>query len=89
MDVASDFEHEVHVLSEKDIALIIDKSPWDSTAEFIFFCHISAPLKQCILFEIFLHFSLPPPYTKLKLGKEFFIHASKIVRGVRGGVGPV
>ena len=27
-------------------------------------------LKQCILFEIFLQFSLPPPYTKLKLGKN-------------------
>ena len=26
-------------------------------------------LKQCI-FEIFLHFLLPPPYTKLKLGKN-------------------
>ena len=26
-------------------------------------------LKQCIFFEIFLQFSLPPPYTKLKLGK--------------------
>ena len=27
-------------------------------------------LKQCIIFEIFLQFSLPPPYTKLKLGKS-------------------
>ena len=27
-------------------------------------------LKQCIIFEIFLHLSLPPPYTKLKLGKN-------------------
>ena len=26
--------------------------------------------KQCILFEIFLQFSLPLPYTKLKLGKN-------------------
>ena len=26
-------------------------------------------LKQCIFFEIFLQFSLTPPYTKLKLGK--------------------
>ena len=30
---------------------------------------LRTPLKQCIIFEIFLHFSLPPPYTKLKLGK--------------------
>ena len=35
------------------------------------------------------HFSLPPPYTKLKLGKKFWIHASNIVCGVREGVGPV
>ena len=27
-------------------------------------------LKQCIIFEIFLQFSLPPPYTKRKLGKS-------------------
>ena len=27
-------------------------------------------LKQCILFENFLQFSLPSPYTKLKLGKN-------------------
>ena len=27
-------------------------------------------MKQCILFEIFLQFSLPSPYTKLKLGKN-------------------
>ena len=27
-------------------------------------------LKQCILFKIFLQFFLPPPYTKLKLGKN-------------------
>ena len=45
-------------------------------------------LKQCILLEIFMQFSLPPPYTKLKLGKKFWIHLSNIVCGVRGGVGP-
>ena len=27
-------------------------------------------IKQCILFEIFLQFSLPSPYAKLKLGKN-------------------
>ena len=27
-------------------------------------------LKQCIIFEIFLQFSLPPPYTKWNLGKS-------------------
>ena len=29
----------------------------------------------------------PPPYTKLKLGKKFWIHASNIVCGVIGGRG--
>ena len=27
-------------------------------------------IEQCILFKIFLQFSFPPPYTKLKLGKK-------------------
>ena len=52
------------------IAKILEKSPWDSTAIFIFFCDFSVPSKQCILFEIFLQFSLPTPYAKLKLGKN-------------------
>ena len=49
-------------------------------------------MKQCILFEIFLQFlppPPPPPYTKLKLGKKFWMHVSNIVCGVRGGFGPV
>ena len=37
----------------------MDKSPWDSTEIFIFFCHFSGPSQ--ILFEIFLQFSLPLP----------------------------
>ena len=53
---------------------------WDSTAIFIFFCYFSvlSLLKQCSVFEILLQFSLPPPYTKLKLGKKFWIHGSNI-----------
>ena len=34
---------------------------------FIFLSFLGSLLKQCIFFEIFLQFSLPPPYTKLKL----------------------
>ena len=49
------------------VATILDQSPWDSTAIFIFFGSL---LKQCILFEIFLQLSLPQPYTKMKLGKK-------------------
>ena len=39
----------------------------------IFLSFLGSLLKQCIVFEIFLQFSLPPPptpYTKLKLGKN-------------------
>ena len=35
----------------------------------IFLSFLGSLLKQCTLFEIFLQFSLSPPYTKLKLGK--------------------
>ena len=52
------------------IQTMLDKSPWDSTAICIFLLFLRSLLKQCIIFEIFLHFSLPPPYTKLKLGKN-------------------
>ena len=36
----------------------------------IFLSFLGSLLKQCFLFEIFLHFSLPPPYKKLKRGKN-------------------
>ena len=36
----------------------------------IFLSFLGSILKQCIIFKIFLQFSLPPPYTKLKLGKS-------------------
>jgi len=57
----------------------MDKSSWDSYPVLIYY----------ILFEIFLQFSLSPPYSKLKLQKKFWKHASNFVCGVRGGVGPV
>ena len=47
------------------------------------------PLKTVQRFRNFLAVLPPPPYTKLKLGKKVWIHASNIVCGVRGGVGPV
>ena len=50
---------------------------------FFFLSFLGSLLKQCILFDIFLQFSLPAPYPKLKLGKKFCIHASNIVCGVR------
>ena len=36
----------------------------------IFLSFLASLLKQYILFEIFLQFSLPPPYRKLKRGKN-------------------
>ena len=36
----------------------------------IFLSFLGSLIKQCTLFEFFLQFSLPPPYTKLKLGKK-------------------
>ena len=36
----------------------------------IFLSFVGSLLKQCNLLGIFLQFSLPPPYTKLKLGKK-------------------
>ena len=48
---------------------ILDKRPWDSTVIFIIFSvisPISSFFKQCILFEIFLQFSLPPVHSDSK-----------------------
>ena len=65
----------------------MDKSPWDSNAIFLFFCHSGVFfIKQCILFEIFLQFSPPPP--TLYHAEIWDKFTSNIVCGVRGGVGP-
>ena len=47
----------------------------------IFLPFLGFLLKQCILFEIFLQFFLPPPYTKLKLGKNSGYTRSKLLWG--------
>ena len=47
-----------------------DKSPWNSKATFIFFCHSWFPQKTVHPFQNFLAALPPPPYTKLKLGKN-------------------
>ena len=36
----------------------------------LFLWFLVSLLNQCVIFEIFFQFSLPPPYTKLKLGKN-------------------
>ena len=55
----------------------------------IFLSLLGSLLKQCIIFEIFLHFSLPPTLYKVETWKKLWIHASNIVCGVRAGFGPV
>ena len=65
----------------------MDKTPQCNIHIFLLF--LGFVIKHCIVFEIFLQFSLPLSYTKLKLGKKFWIQASSFVCGVRGGVGPV
>ena len=71
---------------------ILDKSPWDSTSIFIFFCHFSVPSYSTSFSKISCS-SLPPPppaphtLYKVETRKKFWIYASNI--GVRGGVGPV
>ena len=55
----------------------------------IFLSFLGSLIKQCILFEIFLQFSVPHPIQSWNSEKKFWIHASNILCGVRGGVGPV
>ena len=70
------------------IQTILDKSPRDSTAIFILLHHFSGPSQKSASFSKF-SCSSPLPYTKLKIGKKFWIHASNIVCGVKEGVEPV
>ena len=79
------------------IQTIMDKSPWDTNAIFIFFCHFRVALKNRALFLKFIKrcfwnfLAVLPPSTlyKVETGKKFWIYASNFVCGVRGGVGPV
>ena len=67
------------------IQTILDKSPWDSTAIFIFFSVIS----RFPHFYDFLVVLPPPTLYKVETRKKFWIHASNIVCWVRGGIGSV
>ena len=82
--------HKCFFLGENNTSLLkkkVNLQSWTKVFGTViqFFCHSGSLIRQCILLEIFLQFSLPPPYTK----KKFWIHASNIVCGVRGGFGPV
>ena len=47
------------------------------------------PLGTVHPFQNLLAVLTPPTLYKVETGKKFWIHASNIVCGVRGGVGPV
>ena len=71
---------------EQSEPTIMDKSPWDSNAIFIFFLSFRVPRKTVHPFRNFPAVFPPLPYTK----KKFWIHAPNIVCGVRErDVGPV
>ena len=55
----------------------------------IFLLFFGSLFKTVQRFRNFLVVLPPPPDTKLKLGKKFWIHESNIVCRVRGGAGPV
>ena len=55
----------------------------------IFLSFLGSLLKQCILFENLLQYSLPHTLYKVETRKKIWIHVSNIVCGVRGGVEPV
>ena len=68
---------------------IMDKSPGDSNAIFIFFFHSGFPHKTVHPFRIFLAVLPPPTLYDVETEKKFWIHVSNIVCGVKGGIGPV
>ena len=53
--------HSKKQLSWNQTCTIIDKSPWDSDAIFIFFCHSGFPHQTVLPFRNFLAFLAPPP----------------------------
>ena len=87
-------QEKVAILTSRGVASfstsIMDKSPRDSTALFIFFSHFSVPLQNSAPFSKFSCSSPSPhPIQSWNSEKKCRIHSSNIVCGVRGGVGPV
>ena len=75
----------------EDQPTIMDKSPWDSNATFIFFVISGFPHKTVHPFRNFFAVLPPSPHPihLAETQKKLWIHTSDIVCGVRGGVGPV
>ena len=66
------------------ILTIMNKSPWDSNAIFIFFCYSGFPHKTVHPFRNFLADLSPPTLYKVEIRKKFWRNTSNIVCGVRG-----
>ena len=71
------------------LSIIMDKRPWDSNALFIFFCHSGFPHETAHPFRNFPAVFPALTMYKVKTREKFWIHASNIFCGVRGGFGPV
>ena len=72
------------------IQTIMDKSPWDTNAIFIFSVISGLPYKTERCFWNFLAVLPPSTLYKVETGKNsgYPVYASNFVCGVRGGVGP-
>ena len=66
------------------IQTILDKNRWDII--FIFFCYFSVPSLTLHPSRNFLAVLPSPTLYKVETRKKFWIHASHIVCGVKGGV---
>ena len=77
------------ILTLSVIIIIIIYSHGTAMQYSFFSVILGSLIKQCILFEINFSCSSPPTLYKVETWKKFWIHASNIVCGVRGGVGPV
>ena len=70
------------------LACNLGNSLWDSNALFIISFNFCALVKQCIIFENCLQFSMPTLYN-VKTLEPFWIQTSNVVWGVKWGVGHV
>ena len=82
------------LLTRRKIGLSVNLQSWTkvlgTVLQYSYFSVISRfPLKTVHPFRNFLAVLPPPTLYKVETRKKFWIHASNIVCGVRGGVGPV
>ena len=79
------------LLTRRKIGLSVNLQSWTkvlgTVLQYSYFSRF--PLKTVHLFRNFLAVLPPPTLYKVETRKKFWIHASNIVCGVRGGVGPV